>query len=234
MRWDVISLFPEVFSPYFSKGVIRRAITQGLVELHYWNPRTYAPAENKGRVDDRPYGGGPGMVLMAEPLWQCLQVIRQHRIDGATCPLIYFTPSAPLLTQATVNPWVDSAGGIILCGRYEGVDQRFIDQYVDHVLSIGDYVLSGGELPTMVFLEALLRLLPGVLHSSDSLKEESFQQDLQGQLDYPHYTRPEIWQGQPVPEVLLSGHHKNIGAWRSWQSKTLTEEFRPDLIPDKP
>ena len=231
MRFDIITLFPEMFEAFMASGVIRRAFDSGQVQLRLWNPRDHASG-NYRRVDDRPFGGGPGMVMMAEPLWLCLQAIRADRQQDRTqAPLIFFAPSGPALNHAVVSKWSASASGaVLLCGRYEGVDQRFVHAHVDVHISLGDCVLSGGEIPAMAFLDALARLQPGVLHDPDSHANDSFNPHMDGLLDCPHFTRPEVWQGQAVPEALLSGHHAQIQRWRREQSLSLTARLRPDLI----
>jgi tRNA (guanine37-N1)-methyltransferase len=227
MRFDLITLFPELFAPFLSSGVTRRAYESGLVDVRLWNLRDFADG-NYRRVDDRPFGGGPGMVMMAEPLLQCLQKIRAERADAA--PVLLFSPVGPTLNHAGVQKWSASAGAILICGRYEGIDQRFIDTHVDELLSLGDFVLSGGEIAAMALLDAVARLQPGVLNDEGSHQQDSFNPALDGLLDCPHYTRPEAWAGQGVPAVLLSGHHLQIGRWRREQSLALTLRLRPELI----
>jgi len=231
MRIDVITLFPEMIESFVAQGVTRRAYDSGHIVLKCWNPRDFADG-NYRRVDDRPFGGGPGMVMLAEPLAACLQSIRSERGDDRhSAPLIYFSPVGEPLNQALVRESAASASGaVLLCGRYEGVDQRFIDTYVDRQISLGDFVLSGGELPAMAWLDAVARLQPGVLNDSDSHAQDSFSPDLSGLLDSPHFTRPEVWQDLPVPPELLSGHHAHIADWRRGQSLRLTATNRPDLI----
>jgi tRNA (guanine37-N1)-methyltransferase len=230
MRVDVITLFPELIQAFVPVGVTRRAYEGGLLQVHCWNPRDFADG-NYRRVDDRPFGGGPGMVMLAQPLTQCVATIRAARgQDRRAAPLIYFSPVGAVLTQTVVQQAAASAGAILLCGRYEGVDQRFIDTHVDLQISLGDFVLSGGELAAMAWLDAVARLQPGVLHDEESHLQDSFSPALTGLLDCPHYTRPENWQGQEVPAPLLSGHHAQIGQWRRAQSLLLTARHRPDLI----
>jgi len=230
MRFDVITLFPEIFQAFLVSGVTRRAFESGQVTVKLWNPRDYAQG-NYRRVDDRPFGGGPGMVMMAEPLAACLEAIRAERgQDRHTAPLVLFSPIGPTLQHTTVQKWADSAGAVLLCGRYEGVDQRFIDQFVDQQISLGDFVLSGGEIAAMALLDAVTRLQPGVLQDGDSSQMDSFHPALDGLLDCPHFTRPETWQGQGVPKALLSGHHVQIETWRRAQRLALTQRLRPDLI----
>lgn len=225
-RFDVITLFPDQFPSLIGLGVVGRALQNELFQLNCWNPRDFTE-DNHRTVDDRPYGGGPGMVMLAEPLVKALNAIRKERGDNAPC--VFMTPHGPLLNQKTLRKasteW--SQGCILLCGRYEGVDQRFIDHHVDHTLCLGDFVLSGGELPVACLIDAWVRLLPGVLNHADSAVEESFEQPL---LDCPHYTRPEIFENISVPSVLLSGNHAKIADWRFETSKKVTKKFRPDLL----
>ena len=235
MRFDIITLFPELFAPFLESGVTRRAYSSGQVDVHLWNPRDWAEG-NYRRVDDRPFGGGPGMVMMAEPLQHCLEAIRAARIEAdekeqvESAPLILFSPIGTTLKHAVVAEWAESSGAILLCGRYEGIDQRFIDTHVTHQLSLGDFVLSGGELAAMVLLDSLARLQPGVLNDEGSFQQDSFNPALDGLLDCPHYTRPEVWNGQEVPSELLSGHHANIDRWRRDQRLRITQQHRPELL----
>ncbi|KKW67614.1 tRNA (guanine-N1)-methyltransferase [Lampropedia cohaerens] len=238
MRFDVITLFPELIAPYLQHGVNRRASAAG-VEVHFWNPRDFADGAYR-RIDDRPFGGGPGMVMLAEPLARCADAIRLARGEevgpfrsahAARAPLVFFTPAGAPLRHAMVAEFAQSQqGAILLCGRYEGVDQRFVDAYVDQQISLGDFVLSGGEVAAAAFLDAVLRLQPEVLHAADSHAQDSFNPAISGLLDCPHYTRPEVWRTQPVPEVLLSGDHARIAAWRRQQSLQLSARHRPDLL----
>jgi len=231
MRFDVITLFPELFEPFLASGVTRRAYQGGQVAVHCWNPRDFADG-NYRRVDDRPFGGGPGMVMMAEPLARCLAAIRADRAEaeGAAAPLVLFSPIGRRIEHAVVQQCSAGAGAVLLCGRYEGVDQRFIDRYVDAQLSLGDFVLSGGEIAAMALLDAVARLQPGVLHDEGSHQFDSFNPALDGLLDCPHYTRPEVWEGQPVPEPLLSGHHARIERWRRDERLRTTAGHRPELL----
>lgn len=230
MRFDVITLFPELFEPFLKSGVTRRAYETGQVAVHLWNPRDHAMG-NYRRVDDRPFGGGPGMVMLAEPLAACLAAIRTQRGQGRdVAPLVLFSPTGQRLDHGSVTGWSASEGAVLLCGRYEGIDQRFIDAEVDVQISLGDFVLSGGEIAAMALLDAVARLQPGVLSDEGSHQFDSFNTALDGLLDCPHYTRPEVWQGQNVPEALLSGHHMRIERWRRDQRLTLTARLRPDLI----
>lgn len=228
MRFDVITLFPELFAPLLSAGVTRRAFESGQVEVLLWNPRDFAEG-NYHRVDDRPFGGGPGMVMLAEPLERCLQVIGQDR-RGQPCPVVLFSPIGARLNHTSVQTWSDSEGAVLLCGRYEGIDQRFIDRHVTHQISLGDFVLSGGEIAAMALLDAVARLQPGVLNDEGSHQFDSFNPAIDGLLDSPHFTRPEVWRGQAVPEALLSGHHERIARHRREQSLATTARWRPDVI----
>ena len=227
MRFDVVTLFPELFAPFLTAGVTRRAYETRQVDVRLWNLRDFAEG-NYRRVDDRPFGGGPGMVMLAEPLAKCLAAVKADRADAA--PVVLFSPIGQRLDHAGVQGWSDGAGAILLCGRYEGIDQRFIDAHVDVQLSLGDFVLSGGEIAAMALLDAVARLQPGVLNDAGSHQEDSFNPALDGLLDCPHYTRPEEWQGRRVPEELLSGHHARIEAWRRRQRLATTAKHRPDLI----
>ena len=227
MRFDVITLFPELFSPFLTSGITRRAYESGQVDVKFTNPRDHAQG-NYRRIDDRSYGGGPGMVMMAEPLAQCITAIRAARTDSA--PVILFSPIGKPLNHTAVARLSASDGAVLVCGRYEGLDQRFIDEFVDEQMSLGDFVLSGGEIAAMALLDAVARLQPGVLGDEGSHKEDSFNPELDGLLDCPHYTRPEEWHGVAVPSVLLSGHHINIARWRRDQRLRLTAQRRADLI----
>ena len=227
MRFDVLTLFPELFAPLLTSGITRRAYESGQVDVHLHNPRDFAEG-NYRRIDDRPFGGGPGMVMMAEPLARCLQQAQAQR--PARAPVVLFSPLGQPLTHAVVARWAASEGAVLVCGRYEGIDQRFIDTQVDEQISLGDFVLSGGEIAAMALLDALARLQPGVLGDADSHAQDSFNPALDGLLDCPHYTRPEHWAGQGVPDVLLSGHHPRIERWRREQRLQLTARLRPALI----
>lgn len=227
MRFDVVTLFPELFAPFLAAGVTRRAYETKQVDVRLWNLRDFAEG-NYRRVDDRPFGGGPGMVMLAEPLARCLAAVKAERADAA--PVVLFSPIGRRLDHAQVEAWSAGAGAILLCGRYEGIDQRFIDAHVDVQLSLGDFVLSGGEIAAMALLDAVARLQPGVLNDAGSHQEDSFNPALDGLLDCPHYTRPEAWEGRQVPEELLSGHHARIATWRRQQRLALTAQHRPDLL----
>jgi tRNA (guanine37-N1)-methyltransferase len=227
MRFDVVTLFPELFAPFLTSGVTRRAYEGKQVDVRLWNPRDYAEGNYK-RVDDRPFGGGPGMVMMAQPLALCLDAIRADRGDSA--PVVLFSPIGSKLDHAGVEAWSASPGAVLVCGRYEGIDQRFIDKHVDVQVSLGDFVLSGGEVAAMALLDAVARLQPGVLGDEDSHQFDSFNPALDGLLDCPHYTRPEAWEGMRAPAELLSGHHVQIERWRRDRRLEITATHRPDLI----
>jgi len=227
-------LFPEMFSVVRDLGVTGRAHGNQLWSLHTHSPRDYTEDVHR-TVDDRPYGGGPGMVMMAEPLTRALSAIRIQRAtqEQATQEqglVVLLSPIGKPFDQAQAKRLAQSAGAIFICGRYEGVDQRFIDQHVDEQWSLGDFVLSGGEIAALAMIDAAVRLLPGALNHGQSSAQDSFQDSLSGLLDSPHYTRPENLNGQAVPAVLLSGNHANIARWRREQSLALTLANRPDLI----
>jgi tRNA (guanine37-N1)-methyltransferase len=226
MRFDVITLFPELFAPHFQFGVTRRAFDGDQVRVRLWPLRDFGQGAHQ-RVDDRTFGGGPGMVLMAEPLSRALAAAVADR-GGAAPAVIHFTPAGRRLDQAMVRELAAGPGAVLLCGRYEGIDQRFIDRHVTLELSLGDFVLSGGELPALALIDAVARLQPGVLGDDQSAAQDSFGTD--GLLDCPHYSRPEVFDGAPVPAVLLSGHHAQIEGWRRERSLELTARRRPDLI----
>jgi tRNA (guanine37-N1)-methyltransferase len=270
VRFDIVSLFPEFFAPWQTLGVCGRAVGQQRVEVVHWNPRQFTDDPHQ-TIDDRPYGGGPGMVMMPVPLACCVQAIRMSveqaygpgsanagvnpeaapRLPG---PVILFSPAGEPLTQAWIEtqrrrilsmtapdsqetpepraadrpePEPAPAQFTLVCGRYEGIDQRFIDRYVDQEISLGDFVLSGGEIAALALMDGLVRRLPGVLNDALSSEQESFMAPM---LDYPHYTRPEVFEDQPVPSVLLSGHHGKIEDWRKKQALLLTQSRRPDLL----
>lgn len=242
VRFDVVTLFPELFAPFQSVGVTRRAFETRAVDVRLWPLRDHAEGVYR-RVDDRPFGGGPGMVMLVEPLVRCLAAIRADQADPASqpaaqrLPVIWFSPAGQRLTQRRVQQFAEGPGAVLVCGRYEGVDQRFIDAHVDEELSLGDYVLSGGELPALTLIDAVARLQPGVLHDAASHEQDSFSDGL---LDCPHYSRPEVLPAAavgveggadlPVPPVLMSGHHAQIARWRREQQLALTARRRPELI----
>jgi tRNA (guanine37-N1)-methyltransferase len=231
MRFDAITLFPEMFGVVRDLGVTGRAHGQGLWSLHAWNPRDFTHDVHR-TVDDRPYGGGPGMVMMAAPLEAAVQEVQAQRagqgLDSA--PIVLLSPTGARFDQSRAHALAAGQGAVLVCGRYEGIDQRFIDRHVTEEISLGDFVLSGGELAAMAIIDATVRLLPGVLNDADSAVQDSFNPALSGLLDSPHFTRPEVHDGQPVPAALMSGHHANIGRWRREQSLRLTAQRRPDLI----
>jgi len=222
MNFDVITLFPEMFAA-LNYGVVGRAINNNIINLRLVNPRDYSADKNR-RVDERPYGGGPGMVMMAEPL---MVAIKAAKKDNPAAKAILLTPQGKLLTQKSVKSLVKNKHLILVVGRYEGIDERLLSENIDEELSIGDYVLSGGELAAMVLIDAATRLLPNVLGDEDSAIQDSFEDGL---LDCPHYTRPENFNGQKVPDVLLSGNHKKISKWRLQQKLGRTFLRRPDLL----
>lgn len=224
MRIGVISLLPGMFHA-LNYGVTGRAIDKGLVDMAYFNPRD--DADNAQRsVDDRPYGGGPGMVMQAPPLAGSLGRAKQWLSD-ATTQVIYMSPRGKALTQQAVNELAGTSSLIFVAGRYEGVDERFIQCHVDHMWSLGDYVISGGELAIMVVVDAIVRQLPGGLGDCASAQQDSF---MQGLLDHPHYTRPPVYNGLPVPAVLTEGNHAHIARWRRQQALGYTWQRRPDLL----
>jgi len=224
MKIGLITLFPEMFDALLEHGISSRAVKNGLIEVKCFNPRAYA-AGYHNIVDDRPYGGGPGMVLMAEPLRKSIKEARNW--IGAKTKVIYLSPQGQVLSQKGVKSLSSESSFIFISGRYEGVDERVIDLEVDEEWSIGDYVLSGGELPTMVVMDTIIRQLPGALGDQLSAKQDSFSEGL---LDYPHYTRPETYEGLKVPNILLSGNHENIRQWRLKESLKRTLYRRPELL----
>jgi tRNA (guanine37-N1)-methyltransferase len=230
VRFDVITLFPELFDASVKHGITRRAFDSGQVDLRLWPLRDFADNAYR-RVDDRPYGGGPGMVMLAEPLLRALVAVRAARAEAQPAPLVLFTPTGRRIDQALVREWSQGPGAVLLCGRYEGVDQRFVERHVDIELSLGDFVLSGGEIPALALIDAVARLQPGVLGDVQSHEQDSFSAGL---LDCPHYSRPELLlDGEAslaVPPVLMSGHHGDIARWRREQSLELTARRRPDLV----
>lgn len=238
MRFDVVSLFPDMFSVVRDLGVTGRAHKQKLWSLGLWNPRDFTHDVHR-TVDDRPYGGGPGMVMMAEPLEQAVAAARASRLaaqaQAATLlssdvPVVLMSPTGKRFDQAMAQSFTQGTGAILICGRYEGVDQRFIDRNVTHEISMGDFVLSGGEIAALAIIDSAVRLLPGALNDADSALQDSFNTALTGLLDSPHYTRPEVYRDESVPAELLSGHHANIAVWRRQQSLAITATRRPDLI----
>lgn len=227
MRFDLLTLFPELIAPHLDTGITRRAFASGQVEVRCWNPRDFA-SDAYRRVDDRPFGGGPGMVMLVEPLERALAAAQADR--GGSAPVIHFSPAGERLTQALASELAAGKGAILVCGRYEGIDQRFIDRHVTREISLGDFVLSGGELPALALLDAIARLQPGVLGDAASHQQDSFQAASGGLLDCPHYSRPERLGDDAVPAVLLSGHHAEIARWRREQQLRLSWQRRPELI----
>lgn len=227
MRIDVVSLFPDFIAQCAAFGVIGRAVERGLLSLHGWNPRDYAEG-NYRKVDDRPFGGGPGMVMLIDPLRNALQAARQA--DPAPSRTIYLSPQGRPLTQSRVRELAGEQRLVLLCGRYEGIDERLVAAEVDEEISIGDYVLSGGELAAAVLVDAVTRLQEGALNDAESAQQDSFGDGL---LDCPHYTRPVEHELGAVPEVLLSGNHAHIAAWRRMQSLGRTSQRRPDLLDEQ-
>ena len=231
---DVVTLFPEMFSALTRSGVTRRALDEGRWSLDFWNPRDFTE-DNHRTVDDRPFGGGPGMVMMAEPLAEAIAAARARQAAAGLLAsrVIYLSPQGAPLTHRRVMRLVQDApseGLVLLCGRYEGIDERLIERCVDEEISIGDFVLSGGEIPAMALLDTVVRQLPGVLNDAASAIEDSF---VAGLLDCPHYTRPEVYDGQRVPDVLLSGHHEQIRRWRLKQALGRTWQRRPELLAER-
>jgi tRNA (guanine37-N1)-methyltransferase len=228
MHIDVITLFPEMFDAVAKHGITRRALEQKLWSLGVWNPRDFVQ-DNYRTIDDRPYGGGPGMVMLAEPLNAAIDAaLARQQSAGVAGKVVYLTPQARPLTQDSVRRLKEESPGLVLlAGRYEGVDERLIEARVDEEISIGDYVLSGGELPAMVLIDALVRLLPGALNDGESSAQDSYSGGL---LDWPHYTRPDEWKGRKVPAVLQSGNHAAIETWRRKQALGRTWLRRPEMI----
>ena len=225
MRFDVVTIFPAMFDAVSEWGISSRALQRGLWQLHRWNPRDYARDAYRS-IDDRPYGGGQGMVMLPETLADTLQAIAAAQGEPRA-PVIHLTPRGRPLDQAHARHLSGLPALTLLASRYEAVDQRLLDRHVDDEISIGDFIVSGGELPAMLLIDALVRLLPGALNDPRSALEESFSTGL---LEGPQYTRPEVFEGAPVPPVLLSGHHARIARWRRDQSLRVTRERRPDLI----
>ncbi len=228
-RFDVLTLFDAYFAPLRQHGIGRRAFDSGVLQVHCWSPRDHADDAHRS-VDDRPYGGGPGMVMLAAPLERALAAAQAERRRAGLhdAPVVLFSPAGRPLRQPDVERWAASEGAVLVCGRYEGIDQRFIDRHVDEECSIGDYVLSGGEIAALALLDAVARLLPGVLGSAQSAQQDSFSDGL---LDCPHYTRPPLdAHGAAVPAVLLGGDHARIARWRRDRMLQLTLRRRPELI----
>ena len=225
MNYHVQTLFPEMILEGLHTSIIGRAIEKGLISLEAVNIRDFALESRKGRVDDYPYGGGAGMVMQAEPVYRACRHVTE-KTEG-TPRVIYLTPQGNVFTQSLAEELAGEKDLVFLCGHYEGIDERVLEEVVTDYVSIGDYVLTGGELPAMVMIDAISRLVPGVLNNQESAQFESFQDNL---LEYPQYSRPEEWRGKCVPPVLLSGHHGNVDQWRREQSLKRTLERRPDLL----
>ena len=224
MHFNVISLFPEMVATIAEYGVVGRAQRRGLITVDFENPRDYTSDVHR-TVDDRPYGGGPGMVMKYEPLAGAINAARERLPQGS--PVVYLSPQGRVFSQASARRYAALPGLILLAGRYEGVDERLIEAHVDEELSLGDFVLSGGEVPAMAVVDAVVRLLPGVLGDDESAAQDSF---MEGLLDYPHYTRPELVDGRNVPDILMSGDHAEIARWRMKQALGRSYLRRPDLV----
>ncbi len=232
MRIAIVTLFPEMFSAISDYGITRRAMENGLVELNFWNPRQFTSDKHQ-TVDDRPYGGGPGMVMKIQPLRDAIQAAKAWASEGgvessdAQAKVIYLSPQGRVLSQEGVQELAMETNLVLVAGRYEGIDERLIELEVDSEWSIGDYVLSGGELAAMVLIDSVTRLIPGALGHAQSAEQDSFSEGL---LDCPHYTRPDVYEGRSVPDVLMSGNHERIRRWRLQQALDRTVRRRPDLL----
>ncbi len=228
-RLDILTLFPGMFEGPLTQSLLGRARERGLIDVHLHNLRDFSTDTRHHAVDDRPFGGGAGMVLQAEPIFKALKFIRSSKGPGAAKAqkphVVYLSPQGKVFNQARAAELAQKPWMILVCGHYEGIDERLM-RYVDEEISIGDYVLTGGELPAMVVADTVLRLVPGVVKEPGSIAQDSFQN---GRLDYPHFTRPAIWRGARVPAVLLSGHHEEIRAWRTQTAQSATLQKRPDL-----
>ena len=222
MKFDVLTLFPEMFEP-LKQSIIGKAVEKKLIDIHLVNIRDFSKDKHK-KVDDTPYGGGAGMVMKPDVVYEAYQSVKQDQAK-----VIYMSPQGKKLNQQIVEKLSKESHLIILCGHYEGIDQRVLDEIVEEEISIGDYVLTGGEIPAMVLIDSVSRYVEGVI-KQDSIQEESFSN---GFLEYPQYTRPEIFQGKAVPKILLSGHHENIEKWRKERSLEITQKKRPDLLKNK-
>ncbi len=224
MRFHIMTLFPEIFNSYMSESIMKRAVEKGIIEVNIYNIRDFSINKHK-KVDDYPFGGGAGMVMTPQPIYDTYK----HIVDKFNIKeprVIYLTPKGKVHSQNIASEMSTFEDIILLCGHYEGIDQRIIDSIVTDEISIGDYVLTGGELPALILIDSISRLIPGVLNQNESFEEESFKDNL---LEYPHYTRPREFMGMEVPEVLLSGNHKKIDEWRHEKSIEITKERRPDL-----
>lgn len=228
MRIDILTLFPDMCRTVYSESIIGRSIAKGIIEINAHNIRDYS-ANKHNNVDDTPYGGGMGMIMQAQPIYDCFTALCDEL--GTRPHLIYMSPQGKVLTQQRVKELAKLDNIAILCGHYEGVDERVIEAIVDEEISIGDYVLTGGELPALVLSDSVARMIPGVLANDEAMENESH---YSGLLEYPQYTKPAVWNGMEVPEVLLSGHHANIEKWRNDQSLKRTKDRRPDLLEKQP
>lgn len=228
MQFDIITLFPKIFLALTQVGITSKAFKEKKYTLSTWNPRDFT-TDNHHTIDDRPYGGGPGMVMLAKPLQISLQCAIQHQINlGFSKPrVVYLSPQGQHITHQHIMQFAQEPNIVLLCGRYKAIDQRLLNKQVDEELSIGDFVVSGGELPAMILMDAVIRQLQGVLHTRTSAIEDSF---FNGLLDYPHYTRPAIYEDEPVPAVLLQGNHNKIKNWRRERALEITAKKRPDLL----
>ena len=230
MRIDVLTLFPEMFEPVLGSSILKRAAEAGHVSYHLTDIRQYT-ADKHGKVDDRPFGGGPGMVMACQPLWDAVQAV--EAMDAQSATRILMSPQGQPLTQPLAEQLATEPRLLLIAGHYEGIDQRVIEALAPTEISIGDYVLSGGELPAMVLIDAVVRLIPGVLGDEASAHHDSFSLGAERIFDCPHYTRPRQWQGREVPDVLLNGDHAAIEAWRKQQARQRTQQCRPDLLDDQ-
>jgi tRNA (guanine37-N1)-methyltransferase len=227
LRFDIAALFPEIIDNVLSQSIVGRGVKSGAIEIFTHQIRDFAYNKHR-RVDDSPYGGGMGMVMQCEPIYRCFRETTEKL--NYRPRVIYMSPQGAVLSQAKAAELAKEPGLFILCGHYEGVDQRILDKIVDEEISIGDYVLTGGELPACVLVDTVSRLVPGVLPEAEAFEIESF---YNGLLEFPQYTKPEVWEGMSVPEILLSGHHKNIENWRLEKAKEVTAKKRPDLLSAK-
>ncbi|EGT3746708.1 TPA: tRNA (guanosine(37)-N1)-methyltransferase TrmD [Clostridioides difficile] len=224
MRFHIMTLFPEIFNSYMDESIMKRAVEKGIIEVHIYNIRDFSNNKHK-KVDDYPFGGGAGMVMTPQPIYDTYKyIITTHNINNPS--VIYLTPKGKVYNQSMAKQMSLKEDIILLCGHYEGIDERIIDLIVTDEISIGDYILTGGELPALIMIDSISRLIPGVLNQEESFEEESFKDNL---LEYPHYTRPRDFEGLKVPEVLLSGNHKKIDEWRREESIRITKERRFDL-----
>ena len=226
MRIDIMTLFPEFVDYILSESIIGRARKAGKLDIRTYNIRDYSEDKHR-RVDDTPYGGGKGMLMAAPPIYRCYEAVAEDCAPGEKPYVIYMSPAGKVFTQEDAKRLAKKDEIAILCGHYEGVDQRLIDEIVDEEISIGDFVLTGGEVPACIVADAVGRLCDGVLSEPECYEKESFED---GMLEYPQYTRPPVWMGREVPEVLISGHHANIEKWRSEKALEMTREKRPDLL----